>query len=107
MSNKPIRFPRTVIIGGRLWHVNTDSETNGSSSHCRQQKIIIGTRYGREDAYENFLHEIIETVLVERMHRYNKPYTVADNGSYVFVFNHAEFEEAIKDIYLALRDFLK
>jgi hypothetical protein len=102
-----MKLPKTVIIGGREWTVTTDPKMNGASASSSHQRIVIGTKDGKESGYQNFLHEVIESVLDERMLRFQLPYENVTNGNYVYVFNHAQFEEAIKDIYLALKGIIR
>jgi hypothetical protein len=102
-----MKLPKTVIIGGREWTVTTNPKINGASSNNNKTRMEIGTAGGTENACQNFLHEVIESILDERMKRFQQPYAEPNNGHYVFVFNHAEFEEMVKDIYLALKGIIR
>ena len=55
---------------------------------------------------ESFVHEIIEAVFVMRGMRY-KLYEEARSSDYLFSFKHEEFQNAVIDIVIALKDYLK
>ena len=103
-----MKLPKDIIIGGRTWTIINNSKIKGGS--FKQNQITIGTKSKNTDEIiQTFLHEVIEAILSEKLLRfelpYNKPYL--ENGDYLFVFNHRDFEESVKDISLALKEVLK
>jgi len=103
-----MKLPKTVIIAGRTWKIVTDKKQRGAWYSGDKQKIVIGLKDAtQEQTRINLLHEVIEAVFSERLLRYKLPYTGDDNGHYLFVMNHYQFENAITDIGLALKEVLK
>ena len=103
-----MRLPRTVLICGKTWKVKKDSSVHcGGHFNGTQQEIVVGSNQSDEGVFEVFLHEVCEAVLTERMHRYGLPYEGFENGNQMFVFNHAQFENVVKDIAMALRKLIK
>jgi hypothetical protein len=100
-------IPQFVTIGGKTYKVVVDPKTNGGSFSCNKCMIYIGTQEGLEAARQIFFHEVWEGILTEKMYRYQKPFEEPENGHYVFVFNHDQMEESVKDFYLAVKDILR
>jgi hypothetical protein len=100
-------IPEFMTIGGATWKAAIDSKSNGGAFSCHKHLIHVGTQEGSEAARQIFFHEVWEAILSERMLRYQKPYDEPENGHYIFVFNHDQFEDSVKDFYLAIRDILK
>jgi len=101
-----MRLPKTIIICGKEIKIER-KEVGGGTFHTGNQEIKIGKNYTSQVVLEMFLHEVMEYVFVERLMRYSLPYSPTENGHYLFSFNHTEFENAIKDIALALRPLLE
>ncbi len=102
-----MKIPKTVIIAGRIWKVITHKKERGGWYNSDKQQIDIGLEDASPERIRNtFLHEVMEAILSERLLRYKLPYTGDDNGNYVFVMNHIQFENATDDIGLALKEVL-
>jgi hypothetical protein len=100
-------IPEFVTIGGKAYKVVVDPKTNGGSFSNNKCLMYVGSQEGLEAARQIFFHEVWEAILSERMYRFQKPYDKPENGHYIFVFNHDQFEESVKDFYLAIREILK
>ena len=101
-----MKLPKTVTIYGKEWKVTKDPKRGGGSSASSVPEIRIGTKY-KSSMLENFLHEVIEAILMENLLRLQKPHTGNDNGDYIFVLTHEQFENIIPQIALALKDIIK
>lgn len=100
-------LPKSVIIAGKTWKIVLDKKERGAWYSGDKQEIHIGLKnVTQEHTRINFLHEVIEAIFSERLLRYKLPYTGADNGHYLFVMNHLQFENAVVDIGLALKEVL-
>lgn len=93
------------MICGREFKVIVNKKKSGGSFTFSTCEIVVGGLY-KQDMANIFLHEVIEAVLAERCMRY-KLYNDSDNQDYLFSFRHQEFENAIIDIQVALKDCLK
>ena len=98
------KLPKTVIIGGRNWNVEYKKDKNDNNSEAFNSKSLIKIRCTSPDyIVEDFLHEIAESIMVERGYRFSSH----DINNYRFVMNHQEFESFIIDLRLSLKDVLK
>ncbi len=98
------KLPKTVIIGGRDWKIEYKKDKNDHESSAHMGKSLIKIRSDCPDyATEAFLHEIAESIMVERGYRFSSH----DTNNYRFVMNHQEFESFIIDLRLALKGMLK
>ena len=100
-----MKLPKTVQICGREFKVIIVKGHSGGSFSVDTNTIKIGSKYPVE-MKESFVHEIIEAVFVMRGMRY-KLYEEARSSDYLFSFKHEEFQNAVIDIVIALKDYLK
>ena len=101
-----MKIPKKIIIAGKRWVVKTNKRTNGASVEGSKGKITVGIK-DKVFVVENFLHEVIEGILMERGHRYHNICGQQDCLLYLFSFNHDQFAQLIKDIEIALKDVIK
>ena len=99
-----MKYPKSVIIGGRDWTVKYKPKESGGSYDAGKSEIVVGTKH-KKDILDIFLHETIEAILGERCHKYNIYNT--GNEKLLFSFDHAEFNNLIPDIKVALKDIIK
>lgn len=97
-----MKIPSEIEICGKKNKVILDPSDNGGAFDENKCVIVIGTGI-KADVPEVLLHEIIEAVFTTRLMRYALERAQAENGDYMFVFNHDQFELACKDIAVALR----
>jgi hypothetical protein len=100
-----MKLPKTVQICGKQFKVIQKKNMEGGNFSFGNLTINIGTKYPH-DIPVSFIHEVIEAVFVERGMRY-KLYEDARISEYLFSFKHEEFQNAVIDIVIALRDCLK
>lgn len=102
-----MELPKKVIIAGLEVVVRTNSKEAGGSYDYKKNKpvIVIGTR-DPEDVLSIFLHECFEAICYERMHRYREDYAGTKDGM-LFILTHKEFDNAIRDLALAVKDIIK
>jgi hypothetical protein len=95
-----IIIPKEIRICGKLYKIEIDDNLGSAGEFsCSRQIIKIGRkRISEKRQLDTLMHEIIETILVERDARYQLPYTNNDNGDYIFNFNHKEWEHIAVDI---------
>jgi hypothetical protein len=98
------KLPRKVLICGMWFKVRSEPRGGGSFDIERAE---IGIGPNESLPWRIFIHEVLEVILAERMHRYQRPYKPPDNGDYLFSFDHAEFDRVVRDLYAALRPFLE
>jgi len=104
MINMKPKLPKTVIIGGRNWRVEYKKDKKDLDSNAYPGESLIKIRSDETDyTTESFLHEIAESIMVERGYRFSSH----DVNNYRFVMNHQEFESFIIDLRLALKGVLK
>jgi hypothetical protein len=96
-----MKLPEQINICGRMYKVKANSKHNGGNFSEAEQLIEIGTQWPA-DIPENLLHESIEGIMSVRGLRYSLEKVEPDNGDYMFIFNHAQYEQLIKDIATAL-----
>jgi hypothetical protein len=85
-----------------MYKVKANSSHNGGNFAEAEQLIEVGTQWPA-DVPENLLHESIEGIMSVRGLRYALEKVEPDSSDYVFVFNHAQFEQLIKDVAAALK----
>lgn len=97
-----------LIISGKTYSIKFDPKLAGGWFQNLNQTIIVGTKppISKEGIWEVLLHEVCEVILAEREMRYHL-YSKPENGDYLFSFTHKEFQQFIKDLYLALKPLLK
>lgn len=94
-------LPRRVNICGQQYVIKANPKHNGGNFSEETQMIEVGTQLPSAIP-ENLLHETIEGILSSRGMRYSLQKIEPDNGDYMFCFNHAQFEQFIKDVAAAL-----
>ena len=84
--------------------VIANPSTEDSSFDAEKLVMVIGTA-NPTDTVENFLHECSEAILLSR----GNLYSVYPDGNHKlrFVMDHAEFENYIKDLALAIEGVIK
>lgn len=101
-----MRLPKKVLIYGKEYTVVKDPSRNGACVYEKDNIIEIGTlEKGR--ILNNFLHEVIELILVENFCRYDNHYTCPRDKDMVFVFDHRDFENIVPQIAIAIKGILK
>jgi hypothetical protein len=95
-------IPKSITICGKPNKVIQDKSGNGGAFDEGKGIIVIGTA-NPLDVPEILVHEVVEAVLVTRLMRYAIERSQPENGDYIFVFNHDQFEIACKDIAAALK----
>ena len=98
---EPVVIPSSVIISGAEWDIKLNPKDGGGYFNGAKFEIGIGTKH-KKDVPMILLHEIIEAIITDRGHRYKIFHET--NEKLLFCFNHAEFENIVRDIALALRD---
>jgi len=102
-----MNFPKRIIIAGREWKVKRDSSLAGVAFFDSfTATISLGKKYGEGEELEAFLHEVVEAILQDRGHRYHYNCD-GDNDKRIFVFNHAQFTNVIRDLAGAVRLIVK
>lgn len=101
-----MKIPKTVLIASREWKVKTLPKEGGGYFDGSEFEIGIGTAH-KPNVPGIFLHEVAEAILAERSLRYQINHKPLNNGDYMFVFNHQQFEDFIFDLAYALKDYLK
>ena len=96
-----MRLPKQVIIAGRTTPVVSDKTMRGGEWFNNPSLIKIGHHEDEEERLNIFIHECLEAILTLRGHRYE-----GYPESYRFVMDHAEFQNVINDLYLAIKDII-
>lgn len=99
-----MKLPKYQIISGKKYETKFVSGTGGTfnTGEC---VLTIGDDKDNA-AIECYAHEVIETILTERVHRYQY-YADGVNEGIKFVFDHAEFVNIVKDIIVGLNGLFK
>lgn len=97
-------LPNSVIIAGRKYGVEL-IPGYGASFDTHTREISVGVDSGTE-VVVNFVHELMELILEERLHRY-RVFAEDTNDKILFVLNHAEFQCLVSDLLAAINDLLK
>ena len=100
-----MRLPRKVMISGRAYDVRRDrTKSTGHGRGCLSHgKITVGSDGDPEQAYETFVHEVMEVALLENDLRYDRDGT----PDFTYMMTHTEFDKYSKDIARALRQMVK
>ena len=101
-----MKLPKRVIIAGKTWTVKTNNKSNDARLDGSKGLIIIGTK-DKTYITENFLHEVLGGILIERGHRYHRICDQRDYLDFLFSFDHFPFKSIISDLEIALKDVLK
>jgi len=95
---------KTITCASKRYKIIDDPGISGGEFHTGTKEIRLGRHRTVQDSMETLLHEVLEVILVERGVRYALERTQAENGDYLFNFNHDEFENIVKDLALAIQD---
>lgn len=95
------KLPKSIILAGVEWDIVQCKEEYGGSFVNATHTIEIGTTV-KKNIPIIFLHEVIEAIMAIRCHRY-RIYDSSTNEKILFSFNHAQFENMIMDISMALK----
>lgn len=102
-----MKLPKKIVICGCDWTVKTRPDAGGGYFNTGPAEIIVGTKF-KQEIPEVFLHEVTEAILTERCLRYRMVRGQdQENGDLMFVMNHQQFQDFIKDLAFALKDYLK
>ena len=99
-----MRLPKTVQISGKTYTVKKNDKRWGGSLRTGSQEIVVGTEKDQSShrIFNNFTHEIIEAVTLERKLRYE-----AADDEIIFVMTHKQFDDFAKDVATAIRPMIK
>jgi len=86
-----MKLPETINVGGVEWEVRRSDGGGGCFDAC-DHWVNIGTDMDDKTQWEVFIHEITEGIMADNLLRYRAPHTPPDNGDYMFVFDHKQFE---------------
>lgn len=98
-----MKLPKTVIIAGRPWPVVEDKSVDGALWDSNPGTIRIGPHKSDDVRAIWLLHEILEAILTQRLHRYD---SYPDEKSQMFILDHREFSSVICDFYQAIKPLL-
>ena len=100
-----MNLPKKVINTGKTYTVKVDNTRIDSTGCTYSQAIMIGTKLRSDErTFENFLHEVMEIVAVERLHRYSEE---DDSDGSIFVMNHNQFYNYVIDVAAAIFPMFK
>lgn len=99
-----MKIPKKIFICGAEWRIIQTNKKIGGFFRSKDKfiKVNVGSKY----INEIFLHEILEAIMANRGLRYDK-YGLELQEDFKFVFSHAEFEQMVRDVAMALKDMLK
>lgn len=97
-----MKLPAHILVCGNKYTIKKDPTSNGGSFDTYSRVIVIGT-IDKHKTPAIFLHEITELVYALRNIRYIKQVSEPDNGDYLFVCNHEQFDLASEDIAAAIK----
>jgi hypothetical protein len=89
------------VIAGKKWKVKTTDKNGGGWFDAAKATISISKKYP-QDIGDIFIHEVLESIIVERNCRYKLSRTPQENGDLMFIMNHREFEVICSDLAYAL-----
>ncbi len=94
-----LKLPKTVNISGKTYKVSKDSQSWGGCSGNGAQEMVIGTEKdrSRERIFATFIHEVCESVTMERNLRY-----LSTDDECIFVMTHKQFDDFATDVSAAL-----
>jgi hypothetical protein len=97
-----MQIPTQVNICGKPFKVVKINKSNGGYFDEAKGEIGIGIMH-KADISENIIHECLEGILAIRDLRFALEKADPQSGDLVFVLNHQQFEQAVKDLASALR----
>ena len=86
-----MKLPKTINVGGFEWEVRR-SRGAGACFNAVEHYVDIGCDCDDKRQWEMFIHEITEGILADNLMRYAKAHNPKENGDYIFVFSHNDFE---------------
>jgi len=92
---------KRIKILGNDWTLEVKKKLSGGHFNATTRKIEIG----EIGLMENFMHEVAEAILVERLLRYMQ-YVDDTNDGIAFVMNHKEFSLFCQDLLTAITPIL-
>lgn len=99
-----MKIPKKLNICGLTFDVDLRKDLMGSSFDCVKQKITLGAKdLTKEELLDDFVHEVIEVILVERGHRYSSYLDFQDTEGTLFIFSHKDYGNVARDISFVLR----
>lgn len=100
-----MRLPRKITIAGREYKVKRDPSKGTGYGRGRLDigVITIGSNGDPEQAFETFVHEVMEVALLENDSRYDRDGT----NDFMYQMTHTEFDGYAKSISRALRPMVK
>jgi hypothetical protein len=85
------QLPKSLVICGLTWKVKENSKLDGARFSWHDQLIEVEKNtWGVQ--YACLFHEVAEIILVEMHLRYTVCKSEGGNESYLFSFNHAQFD---------------
>lgn len=97
-----MKLPKKVFIAGSEWRVVAEPKKSGGHLSTLDQTLWIGTKH-RGYILDTFIHEVLEALFVMRGIQYNGH----EEGDFLFIMNHKEFDAVCSDLMLALKDVIK
>ncbi len=88
---------KKIKILGNDWTLEVKKKVSGGHFNATTRKIEIGSI----GLMENFMHEVAEAIMVERLLRYMQ-YVDDTNDGIAFVFDHKQFSLFCQDLLTAL-----
>jgi hypothetical protein len=86
-------IPKHLIIGGVKWRIILDKKLSGGAFGWHSHTIRIEKKISSERKFNILIHEICEIIMVNNMLRFRKcTEGEAENGDYLFSYNHDGFE---------------
>ncbi len=100
-----MRLPRKITISGREYTVKRDRSKGTGYGLGRLDRgvITIGSDGSPEQAFETFVHEVMEVTLLENDLRYNRDGT----NEFNYQMTHTEFDVYARDVARAIRPMMK
>ncbi len=92
------KLPKKVVICGRVYKIIHCMTREGAAFWLRDCIIELGCTYTQRVVCENLIHEISEIVHCEMRFR------TENSDGYMFVMNHAQFQQHSMLLVAALRD---
>ena len=103
-----MKLPKSLIIGGVKWKVVIKKLSSGGAFYWHNHLIEISKKHTDERRFQALIHEIVEVILANNIMRYQKGWASApDNGDYIFVFNHDQFEVFTDELSGVLKQFMR
>jgi len=93
-----IKLPKSINVQGYTWKIEKVKDSNGGSFKFSKNPVI---KIGTENPLcivENFLHEVLELILLEQMCRFSDYHEIVSNETLMFVMNHNQFEIVVKQL---------